>query len=85
MCTEVVERAMAHTGKRELLLVGGVGANKRFCDMLDTMCRERGATFFKVPMDLAGDQGVMIAWEGYLRQGESGDISVKPHWRVDEV
>jgi tRNA A37 threonylcarbamoyltransferase TsaD len=49
------------------------------------MCRERGATFFKVPMDLAGDQGVMIAWEGYLRQGESGDISVKPHWRVDEV
>ncbi len=85
MCTEVVERAMAHTGKRELLLVGGVGANKRFCDMLDTMCRERGAKFFKVPIDLAGDQGAMIGWEGFLRQKESGDILIKPHWRVDEV
>ena len=85
MCTEVVERALAHIGKKELLLVGGVGANKRFCKMLEIMCRERGAVFYKVPIDLAGDQGVMIAWEGYLRKEESGDIEVKPHWRVDEV
>ena len=74
MCTEVVERAMANTGKKELLLVGGVGANQRFCQMLDIMCKERGATFYKVPMDLAGDQGAMIAWEGYLRRKEYGDV-----------
>ena len=85
MLTEVAERAMANTGKEELLLVGGVGANKRFCEMLNIMCKERGAKFFKVPMDLAGDQGAMIAWEGFLRQKESGDIEVKPHWRTDEV
>ena len=85
MLTEVVERAMAHTDKQELLLVGGVGANKRFCEMLDIMCQERGAKFFKVPMDLAGDQGAMIAWEGFLRKDESSDIEVKPHWRTDEV
>jgi len=84
MLAEVVERAMAHTGKNELLLVGGVGANKRLCEMLDIMCKERGAKFFKVPMDLAGDQGAMIAWEGYLRQKEFGDVEVRPHWRVDE-
>ncbi len=82
---EVVERAMAHTGKQELLLVGGVGANQRFCQMLDTMCKERGATFYKVPMDLAGDQGAMIAWEGYLRKDTYGDEKVLPHWRTDEV
>jgi N6-L-threonylcarbamoyladenine synthase len=85
MLAEVVERAMANTGKKELLLVGGVGANKRFCEMLDIMCKERGAKFFKVPMSLAGDQGAMIAWEGFLRQKESGDIEVNPHWRADEV
>lgn len=85
MCTEVVERALAHTGKNEVLLVGGVGANQRFCEMLTTMCKERGAVFYKVPPDLAGDQGAMIAWEGVLRRGQSGDMEVNPHWRVDEV
>ncbi len=85
MCTEIAERAMAHTEKKELLLVGGVGANKRFCEMLDIMCKERGATFYNVPAELAGDQGAMIAWEGYLRRKEYGDVEVKPHWRADEV
>jgi glycoprotease/Kae1 family metallohydrolase len=85
MLAEVVERAMAHTGKKELLLIGGVGANQRFCEMLDIMCKERGAKFYKVPMDLAGDQGVMIAWEGFLRKETHGDIEVNAHWRADEV
>jgi N6-L-threonylcarbamoyladenine synthase len=85
MLTEVTERAMAHNDKKELLLVGGVGANQRFCKMLKVMCEERGAKFYKVPMDLAVDQGVMIAWEGFLRRNESGDIEVNPHWRTDEV
>jgi len=85
MLAEVVERAMAACGKKELLLVGGVGANKRFCEILDIMCKERGAKFYKVSMDLAGDQGAMIAWEGYLRQNQSGDMEVNPHWRADEV
>ncbi len=85
MCAEVAERALAHTEKKELLLVGGVGANKRFCEMLDIMCRERGASFHLVPMELATDNGAMIAWEGFLRRKESGDIGVKPHWRADEV
>ncbi len=85
MCAEVAERALAHTGKKELLLVGGVGANKRFCEMLDLMCQEREAKFYKVPLDLAGDQGAMIAWEGFLRKDSHGDMEVNPHWRADEV
>tara|TARA_Y100000310_G_C20507118_1_gene726990 strand:- start:31 stop:975 length:945 start_codon:yes stop_codon:yes gene_type:complete len=85
MLAEVSERALAHTGKKELLLVGGVGANQRFCQMLNIMCQERDAQFFKVPLDLAGDQGAMIAWEGFLRKDETSDVEVKPHWRVDEV
>lgn len=85
MCAEVAERALAHSEKKELLLVGGVGANKRFCEMLKLMCKERGAKFYKVPMDLAGDQGAMIAWEGFLRKDSYSDMEVNPHWRADEV
>jgi N6-L-threonylcarbamoyladenine synthase len=85
MLAEVVERAMANTGKKELLLVGGVGANKRFCEMLNIMCKERGAKFFKVPMDLATDNGAMIAWEGFVRKDDEQSFEVNPHWRVDEV
>ncbi len=43
MLVEVTERALAHTGKNEVLVVGGVAANKRFAEMLDIMCRERSA------------------------------------------
>lgn len=85
MLAEVVERAMAHTGKQELLLVGGVGANKRFNEMLKIMCKERGAKYYKVPSNLAGDQGAMIAWEGFLRKDEPASFEVNPHWRIDEV
>jgi N6-L-threonylcarbamoyladenine synthase len=85
MCTEVTERAMAQTNKKELVLVGGVGANNRFCEMLQLMCKERKAKFFKVPMDLARDNGAMIAWEGYVRREEPVDFEVNQHWRVDEV
>jgi len=85
MCTEVAERAMAHNDKQELVLIGGVGANKRFGEMLTIMCQERGAKFYNVPLNLAVDQGVMIAWEGFLRKDTYGDMEVNPHWRVDEV
>jgi len=40
MLTEVTERALAHTGKEEVLLVGGVAASKRLQTMLNTMCKE---------------------------------------------
>ena len=83
MLAEVTERATANAGKKELLLVGGVGANKRFCEMLSIMCEERGAKFYKVPMDLARDNAAMIAWEGYLRKDYKAEVN--PHWRVDEV
>src|SRR3989338_34611 len=41
--------------------------------------------YVELPMDLAGDQGAMIAWEGFLRRETYGDVEVRPHWRTDEV
>lgn len=64
--TEVTERAMAHTEKDEVLLGGGVAANKKLRDMVQTMADERGASFFVPTKDLCVDNGAMIAWLGVL-------------------
>ena len=87
MLAEVTERALAHTGKKEAVLTGGVAANKRLCEMLEIMCHERDADFFACPLQYAGDNGVMIAWNG-LQVYKSGKIpspEINPHLRTDDV
>ena len=44
MCVEVTERALSLTGKDEVLLVGGVGANARLQEMLRDHVRGAGGT-----------------------------------------
>ncbi|MCX6815158.1 MAG: KEOPS complex N(6)-L-threonylcarbamoyladenine synthase Kae1 [Candidatus Aenigmarchaeota archaeon] len=87
MLTEVTERAMAHTGKTELLLTGGVAANSRLQEMLGIMCRERGAVFHTVPKEFAGDCGTNIAWLGILHQKSKMKTKpgILPRQRTDEV
>jgi len=87
MVTEVSERALAHCEKKELLLIGGVAANKKLCSMLDKMCKQRNATFFAVPLEYAGDQGAMIAWQGLLEFGKSKEvpIDIYPYERTDTI
>ena len=90
MLTEVVERALAHTGKDEVLLIGGVAANKRLCDMLNKMCNARNAKFYAVPKEHSGDNANMIGYQGVMeyKAGRSMDIKkadIKPYARVDEI
>lgn len=92
MLVEVTERALAHTGKQEVLVVGGVAANKRFTEMLDIMCKERGAKAFATPVEYSGDQGAMIAWSGLLAyrskeydKKKALTNMIDPRWRADEV
>ena len=90
MCVEVTERALAHAGKDEVLLVGGVGANKRLQEMLAAMCEERGATLFVPENRFIGDNGAMIALTGsiMLECGQTLPIEsshVRPGYRSDEV
>jgi N6-L-threonylcarbamoyladenine synthase/protein kinase Bud32 len=90
MCVEVTERALSLTGKNEVLLVGGVGANRRLQDMLRIMCEERGARFFVPEQKFLGDNGAMIAYTGKLML-ESGvslpveSSQINPSFRSDEV
>jgi len=90
MLTEVTERALAHTEKPELLLTGGVAANKRLQSMLEKIAKEHNARFCVVPKHYALDNGAMIAWTGILayQHGLSTPIEksfVRLKWRLDEV
>lgn len=89
MLTEVTERALAHTGKTEVVLTGGVAASKRLNEMLKIMCSERESVFKPCPIEFTGDNGLMIAWCGLLAF-KSGQKPVKnpdfnSKWRTDEV
>jgi len=90
MLTEVTERALAHTEKPEVLLTGGVAANKRLQSMIKVIADEHDARFAVVPKEYALDNGAMIAWAGVLafRHGVTVPIEksfVKLKWRLDEV
>jgi len=90
MLTEVTERALAHTEKPEVLLTGGVAANRRLQSMLAVIAEEHDARFCVVPLRLAADNGAMIAWAGILsyNSGVSTPIDksyVNVKWRLEEV
>ena len=86
MLIEVTERALAHCEKDEVLLIGGVAANKRFSQMLETMCKARDAKAYIVPMEYAGDQGAMIAYQGWQERGRDEKIhDIDPRLRIDEI
>jgi len=90
MLTEVTERALAHTEKPEVLLTGGVAANRRLQEMLKAISEEHNAHFCVVPKEYALDNGAMIAWTGVLayKCGLTIPIEesiVKRKWRLEEV
>jgi universal protein Kae1 len=90
MVTEVTERALAHTEKKEALLTGGVAANKRLQSMIRTIAEEHDARFDVVPSEYSVDNGAMIAWTGILAFTHGlvtpvDESYVKLRWRLEEV
>ncbi len=90
MVVEVVERALAHTGKKEVLLAGGVGANTRLREMLNEMCKARNAKFHVPEKCFMGDNGTMIAYTGLLMYKAGTTLTlensrVNPSFRTDDV
>ena len=91
MLVETAERALAHTGKKELLLGGGVACNSRLQEMCKIMCKERGAKFFCPENSLLVDNAAMIAYLGEIIFRKNGGeknlekIDIKPRERTDDV
>lgn len=94
MLVETIERAMAVTNSSEVLLVGGVGCNKRLQEMMSIMAEERGASLCATDDRYCVDNGAMIAHTGALMY-QSGyrpsnndnmkDTCITQRFRTDEV
>ena len=93
MLVEAAERALAHTGKKELLLGGGVACNTRLQEMCKIMCKERGARFFCPENSLLTDNAAMIAYLGEIMfnsgikftGNEMEKLDILPRQRTDDV
>jgi tRNA A37 threonylcarbamoyltransferase TsaD len=90
MLAEAVERSLAYTAKKEVLLTGGVAANKILQRKLEQVAKLHDATFHVVEAPYTGDNGPQIAWTGMLalRAGLSTPIKkalVRPKWRLEDV
>lgn len=64
MLVEITERAMAHTGAKQVLIVGGVGCNVRLQEMMDDMVQARGSSLCAMDHRYCIDNGAMIAQAG---------------------
>ena len=93
MLVEASERALAHTGKKELLLGGGVACNTRLQEMCKKMCEERDVQYFCPPMSLLVDNAGMIAYLGlkmfkkgiYTEPKDFEKLDINPRERTDDV
>lgn len=81
--------AVSLSGLDQLVVAGGVGANRRLRDALAQTAWTEGFEVFYPPLDLCTDNGAMIAYAGAQRL-EAGAIgprgfSVRPRWELEEL
>ena len=91
MLAEAIERALAFTRKKEMMIVGGVAANRRLAQMLEIACIRQDAKLFVCPIKFAGDNGAQIAWTAVCEyQATKMNVrveqsTVQQSWRLDTV
>ena len=90
MLVEITERAMAHVGSGQVLIVGGVGCNERLQEMMGKMAESRGGSVYATDERFCIDNGIMIAHAGLLayRTGDTlelADTTCTQRFRTDEV
>ena len=79
-------RAIEQTGTTQLIIAGGVSANKRLRAELEEKLQ---AEVVYAPLDLCTDNGAMVAITGFYRlqlgQQDDLNISVKTRWPITEI
>ena len=93
LLVEASERAMAHVGKKELVIGGGVGCNTRLQQMCRLMCEARGAKFFAPQNEFLVDNGGMIAYLGeimfnagiFYTSKDFDKVDINPRERTDDI
>ena len=82
-------RALDETGYGNLVVAGGVGANRSLREALHEMTRGQGARVFFPALEYCTDNGAMIAYAGALRllagQRDEGVDDVLPRWSLESL
>ena len=89
-------RAMKQTGLRNVVVAGGVSANRQLRQRLTAEVRRRRGTIFYPPMRLCTDNGAMIAAAGLARlEGMTAEelealkakrsFGVSPRWQLSNL
>lgn len=87
-------RALRASGRRRLVVSGGVGANVRLRERLRRAAAEVGAQVFYPRLELCTDNGAMIAYAGYLRASgqlptpaarDDGGFEIRPRWSLEAI
>ena len=83
------KRALKQTGLKNLVIAGGVGANKLLRQQLTEMTQKLGGHVFYPRAEFCTDNGAMIAYAGCQRllAGQRADLSlsVVPRWPMTEL
>ena len=83
------QRALEQTGMRKLVIAGGVSANKRLREKLESELAKNNAEVFYARPEFCTDNGAMIAYAGCQRllAGETSDLvlSVTPRWPLQNL
>lgn len=80
MLVEITERAIAHCGQNQVLIVGGVGCNKRLQEMMSDMLKHRGGSLCAIDQRYCIDNGAMIAQAGIFALQHGVITEMKDSW-----
>ncbi len=86
-------RALRQTGRKRLVVSGGVGANARLRRRLREAAAGLGVEVFCPRPELCTDNGAMIAYAGYRRltmtqpgqRDHNGEFDVRPRWSLEDI
>ncbi|MFC3094354.1 tRNA (adenosine(37)-N6)-threonylcarbamoyltransferase complex transferase subunit TsaD [Alteromonas sediminis] len=82
-------RALKQTGRKRLVISGGVSANKHLRAAMKKMLNDMGGQAFYPALNLCTDNGAMIAYAGCQRMaaGQTSSLSevAKPRWSLDSL
>jgi N6-L-threonylcarbamoyladenine synthase len=81
--------AIKESGLRQLVVAGGVGANRELRRQLDAKAARRSIDVYYPELEFCTDNGAMIALAGALRLASgavpkpAGSFGVRPRWPLD--
>lgn len=89
--TQKTMRALRQSGLKQLVVAGGVGANRQLRSVLNNLTAKKGISVYYPEFEFCTDNGAMIALAGALRLESGGQtkpagaFAVKPRWPLSSL